>query len=780
MKLKLPLSYLLICLTLMKGGFSEPSKSCDANLMTTPANLAGAVEYNDFETITDFVEAKELLVKRNKDGLIEINNDFGVVGINNTFYSLYRLVLVRESETQVLGKKYPLEMQVYGNSKDGQTIVVSLLFDTTKEGSNALTKLGIGNYRLEALWKEHGVDNSSPQTTIRANFGLGELIRAGSKFYQFKGHSTEYPCQMGKWLILNGIIGLSNAQLSEIPKTKRFSMKSTPNSEASFIQNFDKGLKELGAMIMLENNEKPHIINQIGLPENFISKLVFNPRYKPSVGRKITTGNETLTSKNNSSSSILASNASSPQPASKLDRDHDTIEEMFSTFEIYYPPGNVTWGSVPLDAVMPWEVKARLLDNDKYFIMRQDQKIPSPIHGFKYIALFYSKTSSNQRTRAGRFIYIPSVVLVRKEILPLRMPTTSLTVYNPSTSEMMHIRILRSDLKKKDDVKSPLLTADEIMKKASQITSIGSSKPIPTGVKMMAQNPFDKSTVHKAKALNIPSSIPDADRSWYAEQLVKKKEKEVEDLSNKMKENDLIIQQMKNTLKPGEEMPEDGGYGIEVPKQLSKAEQEIARLQEILDSDEEKSHFIPDILTPTSNYPLTELQPGQIPKDGVLVSHTLPNNSVILNMRPPISPVVGSKYIVYFYAPSGYKNRWGKTVYVPNYLLVPKEFGISIRDLDKLDEFIPVILPTKGKWGKFHTEKMRAGMVSIPYTSSVFDRSITTIPKSEKNAYILQEDFNLLIWHDNSPAHEDDLIIKRNKKEIESLLKKIGTTFEHS
>ena len=254
--------------------------------------------------------------------------------------------------------------------------------------------------------------------------------------------------------------------------------------------------------------------------------------------------------------------------------------------------------------------------------------------------------------------------------------------------------------------------------------------------------------------------------------ILKKKENEMKDLMSKVMENHRKYSQEQHKLIQGEGMPVDGGYGVHVDTR-THAQKEIEKLNKIIQGDEDTKGFVPAITTATSNYPLTQMKPGQIPEKSVLVFERLPKKSVILKLRPPLAPILGTKYIVLFYSLLPYKSRWGKSVYAPNYLLVPKKFGISVKGRKVLKETIPVFIPVDGKWGKAKKVMYKTGKVALKYEKLCFDRSILRLPKKEKDAFISQKDFNLIIWKTNRPPHDDHLMLKRNQREIYSLLDKL-------
>lgn len=174
-------------------------------------------------------------------------------------------------------------------------------------------------------------------------------------------------------------------------------------------------------------------------------------------------------------------------------------------------------------------------------------------------------------------------------------------------------------------------------------------------------------------------------------------------------------------------------------------------------------------------FPLMNAKPGQYPHNAVLVNERLPENSVVLKIMPPTAPAIDSKYIVYFYAPTGYSSRWGKKVFVPNYLLVDKDFGISVRTKDDYPQFIPVVESKNGNWANSGIRKRRSGRISMSYRKIVFDNSVIQLPSKETGMFIEQDDFNLIVWKRNRPLQNQKILAKKNKEMIVQMLKKLGS-----
>lgn len=151
--------------------------------MKGPVNLSGGVTFKNFTLKTDYAMVNDIWFKLNKRGLYEIDNNFGIISLDDTLYTMHRIVFLAQSETQIKGKQYPLEMQVEGLSKDGRRLIVSVLFKKSLLANPILMKLGIG----VGVIKEIGQKVRFKGKKIKYRFSLNSLFRGNSQYVRYSG-----------------------------------------------------------------------------------------------------------------------------------------------------------------------------------------------------------------------------------------------------------------------------------------------------------------------------------------------------------------------------------------------------------------------------------------------------------------------------------------------------------------------------------------------------------------------------------------------------------------
>lgn len=120
-------------------------------------------------------------------------------------------------------------------------------------------------------------------------------------------------------------------------------------------------------------------------------------------------------------------------------------------------------------------------EKDKAFFDDAKVKFPdSQVKNYHYTPLFYGKTRGNSKMDDGRYAYVPYLVLVGKEVTGLEMPTSQLTILNPSSGETQNIVIqrLNKNLLKNSPNDAKPVSALDIINASKASTSVSKNAPI--------------------------------------------------------------------------------------------------------------------------------------------------------------------------------------------------------------------------------------------------------------------------------------------------------------
>lgn len=796
--------------------------------MNSPLNIeASHTTYKNFGINPDFISIPKLAIQRGKTGLYEANHDFGVLGIENNFYSLNRITFIRRAETQISGVQHPLEMQVYGNDRKNNKIILSILFSKSEHQNPILMKYGIGTNRLQRL--EKAPDGSNIKARLTSAFSLEDFVGHTKEFLTFKGSTTEYPCKEATWIVMYKSIPISENQAKEFPLTIRYQAKQPLGSQTIY-QNIKPGLKSLKLptyksgrqriftniieegsrpvlnfkprfvakqkrMAAIIKAEKEELKQDATKKKNLKKKKALDKKkaHKKAKAAKKKKAKKTAQKKAKKKASAKKATVGGhkfKQKPYRMPKMHkfnhkntSLVSNLFNNFEIYYPETGHKWGFIPTSAVYPWELSVRKHDDDKKFITTKKVKMPqSPVKEYHYIPLFYGRTLNNFKLDDGRYAYIPYLVLVKNSLANLSMPTSQVSIVNPSSNSPQDIVLqrlnknyLRRQKKKGSKRLSKGTSALDIIKANQRDTSISHNvKPGSKSATAAAQRVRTRDLIAPEQATE-KNGMSHEEFVYQQKLRIKEQERKLKHLMHKINRNTRRMERKSLVLPGAKKMPLNGGYNIAVARPPSQANAEIDRLKSVLNGGNKSKGFVPALNSASTMYPLMNAKPGQIPHEAVLVNKRLPEDSVILKIMPPTAPAIDSKYIVYFYAPAGYSSRWGKKVYVPNYLLVSKEFGISVRTNDPYPHVIPVVQTKEGKWAQASVKKRKSGRVSMSYRKIVVDSSIIKLPRTETGMFVDQDDFNLMIWKRNRPAQSQTILAKKNKDIIVKMLQKLGS-----
>lgn len=133
---------------------------------------------------------------------VQINfQNGGEVRFKNTRYSLVQLHFHTPSETQIEGKRFPMEMHIVHQNKKGDTLVIAALFEEGKENPS-LQKI------IDSMPAK--TNQSKPFSTLDMN----GILPMQSGYYAFDGSLTTPPCSENvQWVVFQNPTQASKKQI---------------------------------------------------------------------------------------------------------------------------------------------------------------------------------------------------------------------------------------------------------------------------------------------------------------------------------------------------------------------------------------------------------------------------------------------------------------------------------------------------------------------------------------------------------------------------------------
>lgn len=185
------------------GGLSENYLLCAKGNNQSPVNIdwAAKVELDQIE----FQYTSSPVDIINNGHTIKINYAPGsFIKIAGQKYQLLQLHFHNESEHQVNGHHYPMEMHLVHQNKEGHLAVVGIFLET-----------GDFNQYLELLWNNMPNSEGERYTSHSLSFDATSLLPANQSYFHYFGSLTTPPCSEGvKWLVLKTPIKVSKEQIA--------------------------------------------------------------------------------------------------------------------------------------------------------------------------------------------------------------------------------------------------------------------------------------------------------------------------------------------------------------------------------------------------------------------------------------------------------------------------------------------------------------------------------------------------------------------------------------
>lgn len=123
--------------------------------------------------------------------------------IKGKTYKLVQFHMHTPSETQLLGRAYPMEIHFVNQAEDGSKAVLAVLANGGSE-----------NAELQKIIKNIPKGKNQTQPISGSPINPAQLLPKGTNYYSFMGSLTTPPCEEGlQWIVLKDPIQVSPAQI---------------------------------------------------------------------------------------------------------------------------------------------------------------------------------------------------------------------------------------------------------------------------------------------------------------------------------------------------------------------------------------------------------------------------------------------------------------------------------------------------------------------------------------------------------------------------------------
>lgn len=139
----------------------------------------------------------------NNGHTVQVNYAAGSsISVDDIQFDLKQFHFHAPSENHINGKSYTMEAHLVHADKDGNLVVVALMF-----------KEGVENKVLAKIWPSIP-KNAGEKNALPSPFSVAQLLPSNRDYYRFNGSLTTPPCTEGvRWLVIKQPVSASKEQV---------------------------------------------------------------------------------------------------------------------------------------------------------------------------------------------------------------------------------------------------------------------------------------------------------------------------------------------------------------------------------------------------------------------------------------------------------------------------------------------------------------------------------------------------------------------------------------
>jgi len=182
---------------------SPEYQMCDLGKNQSPIDISGAIEAQVGNLDTHYGQTSGQIVNNGHTVQITEKNPNDYIIIRGEKYHLVQFHFHSPSENKVDGKSYPMEGHFVHANKDGELLVMAVMFDEGNE-----------NTSVEQLLSLLSEQENKPINF--ENINIASFLPKGKSYYRFSGSLTTPPCSEGvTWIVLKNPMTLSKPEIDK-------------------------------------------------------------------------------------------------------------------------------------------------------------------------------------------------------------------------------------------------------------------------------------------------------------------------------------------------------------------------------------------------------------------------------------------------------------------------------------------------------------------------------------------------------------------------------------
>lgn len=185
---------------------SPDYQMCGAGKNQSPVNISGTIKAQVGELDIHYGETSGEIVNNGHTIQITEKNSDDFIVVNGKKYTLKQFHFHAPSENNINGKSYPMEGHFVHTDKDGDILVMAVMFDQGEE-----------NTTIEKLLLLLSDEEGNP--TDFDKIDIASFIPKDKSYYRFSGSLTTPPCSEGvTWVVFQHPMTLSKSELEVFAK----------------------------------------------------------------------------------------------------------------------------------------------------------------------------------------------------------------------------------------------------------------------------------------------------------------------------------------------------------------------------------------------------------------------------------------------------------------------------------------------------------------------------------------------------------------------------------
>ncbi len=194
----------------------------------SPVNITGAISNSALSKLIFNYSTTSAEIENNGHTIEFVCDPGSTLTIKGTPYALLQFHFHAESEHQLNGKKYPIEVHFVHKATDTDYAVVGIFFEEGAE--NSLFTKYLSHFPV-----------SEGKYTDHAEIELAKLLPGNKSYFNYTGSLTTPPCsEVVNWYVLKQTVTASPVQVSQFKAILKNNFRNVQNLNGRKIFSFDE------------------------------------------------------------------------------------------------------------------------------------------------------------------------------------------------------------------------------------------------------------------------------------------------------------------------------------------------------------------------------------------------------------------------------------------------------------------------------------------------------------------------------------------------------------